>query len=128
LNPSSVATRRSVLVGGGFVTGLTIGFVDNFAFRGEVNPIMVVAMLLAATVVPGFIFGLRGWVAAATTWVCIPLVHVVKHLLDLPDTMHPNTYVSILVLAAFTFVVSAVGIGCGMFLRVITTEATNQRS
>ncbi len=42
---------------------------------------------------------------------------VVKHVLDLPDTLHPNTYASILYLAAFTLVVATVGTGCGVLVR-----------
>jgi asparagine N-glycosylation enzyme membrane subunit Stt3 len=59
-------------------------------------------MLLAVTTTAGALLGQRGWVAAAGTWVCVPLAHLVKHVLGLPDTVHPNTYASILLLAAFS--------------------------
>jgi hypothetical protein len=57
------------------------------------------------------------------------LAHVIKHVLGLPDTLHPNTYASILYLAAFTLVVATAGGGCGVFMRSLATGrvARNQR-
>lgn len=107
------AGRWPVLVGVGFAAGAAIAAVDNFAFGGEASPILIVAMLLAATGAAGVLWGRRAWVAAAVTWACIPLPHVLKHVLGLPDTPHPNTYASILMLAAFTLVVAAIGTGWG---------------
>src|SRR5262245_58837713 len=82
--------------------GLAIEYVDNFAFEGEVSPIVIVGMLLAAAATAGGIWGRKSWLTAATAWMCVPLVHLVKHVLGLPDTLHPNTYTSILMLAGFT--------------------------
>jgi hypothetical protein len=45
------------------------------------------------------------------------LVHLVKRTLNLPDTLHPNIYVSILMLAGFSLVVATIGTGCGMLAR-----------
>jgi hypothetical protein len=104
-------------LGAGLVAGAAIVFVDNWAFEGEVSPIIIVAMLLAATAMAGAIWGRDGWMTAAVTWACVPLAHVVKHVLGLPDTLHPNTYTSILYLAAFTLVVAIGGAGCGVLVR-----------
>ena len=106
-----------MLVGAGVAAGAAIAAVDNFGSRGEVSPIVVVLLLLAATAAFGFFWGLRGWAAAATAWLCVPSSHLLKHVLGLPDTLHPNTYVSILMLAAFSLVVSAAGIASGALLR-----------
>ncbi len=84
----------------GLAGGAVLVYVDCFAFEGEVSPIIIVALLLAATAMAGAMWGRSGWIAAAVTWVCLPLTHLVKHVLDLPDTLHPNTYTSILFLAA----------------------------
>lgn len=89
-------------------------YVDNFAFEGEVSPIVIVAMLLAVTVAVGAAWGRRGWVAAAVAWACVPVAHLVKHVLGLADTLHPNTYASILLLAAFTLLVAILGTGLGV--------------
>jgi len=54
------------------------------------------------------------------------LAHLVKHVLGLPDTLHPNTYTSILYLAAFTLVVATVGTGSGVLLRRLATGAVRR--
>ena len=100
----------------GLGTGLAIAAVDSFAFGGEVSPIVIVILLVATTAAFGGIWGRGGWTAAVATWLCVPLAHVVKHVLGLPDTLHPNTYTSILMLAAFTLVVTTIGTGAGILL------------
>jgi hypothetical protein len=118
---STIAKNRSpLLVGIGFVAGVAIVAVDNFASGGEVSPIVIVAMLFAVTATAGWIWGWRGWRASVVVWLCVPLAHLVKHMLSLPDTLQPNTYTSILMLAAFTFAVSTIGTGCGVLLRKLT--------
>lgn len=98
----------------GLGAGIAIAAVDNFASGGEVSPILVLVLLVAATTTYGAIWGRGGCAAAVATWMCVPLAHVVKHVLGLPDTLHPNTYTSILMLAAFTLAVTTVGIGAGV--------------
>ena len=100
----------------GLGTGLAIAAVDSFAFGGEVSPIVIVILLVATTAAFGGIWGRGGWTAAVATWLCVPLAHVVKHVLGLPDTLHPNTYTSILMLAAFTLVITTIGTGAGILL------------
>ena len=117
-------SRLLLLIGFGFVGGAAIAAVDNFAFEGEVSPIVIVALLLTVTAGVGRIWGWRGWPSSVVAWLCIPMAHVIKHMLDLPDTLHPNTYTSILMLAAFTFVIAAIGTGCGVLLRRLTTNSS----
>ncbi|MCX5767455.1 MAG: hypothetical protein NTZ43_09570 [Gemmatimonadetes bacterium] len=100
----------------GFGTGIAIACVDNFAFGGEVSPIVIVALLSATTATFGGAWGRAGWPTALAAWVCVPLAHLVKHVLGLPDTLHPNTYTSILLLAAFTLVIATLGTGAGMLM------------
>jgi hypothetical protein len=111
--PSSVSIR----VGIGVIVGAGIAAVDNFAFGGEVSPIVIVGMLLVFGAAVGMIWGGRAAVAAAIAWVWLPMAHVLKHLLRLPDTIHPNNYASLLKLGAFTFVVTAIGLGFGLAFR-----------
>ncbi len=66
-----------------------------------------------ATGLIGFVWRTRGWLASAVLWACIPVAHLIKHVFGLPDTIQPNTYSSILKLAAVTLVVAAAGTACG---------------
>jgi hypothetical protein len=109
--------KRPLLVGIGFAAGVVIATVDNFAFDGEVSPIVIIALLLVVTATAGAIWSR---IVSAIAWVCLPLAHLIKHILGLPDTLHPNTYASILMLAAFTLVVATIGTGCGILLRRLT--------
>lgn len=120
MNATDITLRWPVQAGVGLVAGAAIAAVDNFAFGGEVSPIVIVVMLLAATGIAGLAWDRRGWVAAAATWMCVPLAHLIKHVLGLPDTMQPNIYTSILMLAAFTLAVATIGTGCGILLRRLT--------
>ena len=108
-------------LGMGLVAGAAIVFVDNCAFDGEVSPIIIVVLLVATTATAGAIWGRSGWKAAAATWVCVPMAHFVKHVFGLPDTLHPNTYSSILYLAAFTLVIAMAGTASGFLVRRLAT-------
>ena len=110
----------------GLAVGAAIAAVDNFAFNGEVSPIVVVAILFAATITAGFLREKLGLATAAAIWICVPAVHLTKHILGLPDTLHPNTYPSILMLAVFSLVVVAAGTGCGLLIRRLVLKNSAQ--
>ena len=112
----NVRPRIAKLIGIGLITGIVISSVDNFAFGGEVSPIVIVILLLLTSTAFGAFFGWPGSIVILFTWVFIPLVHLVKHLFNLHDTINPNTFESILKLAIFTFVVASVGFGSGILL------------
>ena len=108
----------------GMLAGAGIAAVDNFAFAGEVSPILIVAILLLCSGLIGAIWGTRGFSVSAIVWAWLPMTHVGKQVFHLPDTLHPNTYFSILKLALFTFFVTAIGFGFGLLLhRVLRREA-----
>jgi len=113
-NLAQTLTARVVT---GLFAGAAIAAVDNFASGGEVSPIVIVALLLAAAGIAGALWGRRGWVAALLAGACVPSAHLARHLLDLPDTLHPNTYASILKLAAFSLAVAFIGLAGGVLLR-----------
>jgi hypothetical protein len=117
-------TRTAV----GIAAGAVVAYVDNVAFGGEISPVVIVAMLLAATAMFGLVWGGRGWLPAFSAWACIPLAHLVKHVLGLPDTLHPNTYASILLLAAFTLGVTLAGTGGGLVFRSLGTGTARSGS
>jgi hypothetical protein len=115
-----IATRSLV----GLLAGAAIVAVDNFAFEGEVSPVVIAAMLLVATLAMGIAWGRGAWAAGFITAACIPLAHLVKHVLGLPDTLHPNTYTSIAWLAVFTLVVATVGTSTGVILYRMGRESS----
>ena len=125
MDSTGLWSRWPVRLGAGLAAGAAIATVDSFAFEGEVSPIVIVAMLLAAAATAGVVWGRRGWVTAAAAWAWVPLAHLIKHVLGLPDTLQPDTYASILMLAAFTLAVALVGTGCGVLLRRVTTAAAD---
>ena len=113
----SVSTAWPGLLGVAVALGLTIAAVDNFALGGEVSPMIVVAMLLGATATVGVLGSRRAWAAALALWAWVPLAHLAKHVLGVPDTLHPNTYTSILKLGVFSLAVAMVGTAGGVLLR-----------
>jgi hypothetical protein len=100
----------------GLIAGLAIAWADNMAFNGEASPILIVAMLLAITCVAASVWGSGAWITAASAWLCLPMVHFIKRAAGWPDTLQPNTYTSILMLAAFTLVVAMLGTGAGLLI------------
>jgi hypothetical protein len=124
MSSTNIKNNLLLLLVVGFCAGVVIAAVDNFAFEGEVSPIVIVGMLFTATASFGAIWTWRGGLATVAAWACVPLAHVAKHVLGLPDTLQPNTYTSILLLAIFTFAVAVIGTGCGVLLRKLTTASS----
>ena len=123
-NRSETQTSSWLRFSVGMLAGAAIAAVDNFAFAGEVSPIVIVAVLLLCSGFIGAIWGTRGFSVSAIVWAWLPMAHVIKHVFHLPDTIHPNTYASILKLGLFAFFVTAIGFGFGLLLhRVLRREA-----
>ncbi len=112
-----VPPARTVVIGLAIAFGVAIAAVDNLALAGEVSPVVVVGMLLVATAIVGILSPRRAWLPALAVWVWVPLAHLVKHVLGLPDTLHPNTYASITMLGAFSLIVALIGMACGGLVR-----------
>lgn len=123
-----VPMKWSARFGLGLVAGLVMVFVDDFAFNGEVSPVVIVAMLVAIAATAAGIWGRHGWITTGGAWMLVPLAHLIKHVLSLPDTLHPNTYASILMLAAFTLAITALGTGVGMLMHRGSGRASHRRS
>jgi len=104
----------------GCVAGVSIAAVDEFAFRGEVSPIVIVALLLATTATTGAVWGRDGLLPCVAIWFWLPFAHAAKHALGVPDTIHPNTYFSILMLAIFSLGVSCIGFLVGLLFNKMT--------
>jgi uncharacterized membrane protein YedE/YeeE len=112
----------------GLAAGMLIVFVDNFAFHGEVSPIVIVAMLFSASACAGAIWGRRASACVALAWACLPSAHLIKQILGLPDTLHPNTYRSILYLALFSLSVAIGGLVFGVWARAARIRPASQAS
>ena len=101
----------------GAFAGVVIALVDNFASRGEISPIVIVT-LLAGCAFFGSMTGWRRTVAfCIALWAPIPGAHALRMVFGLPDTLHPNTGLSLLALAAFLFVVTLVACLAGNAVR-----------
>jgi hypothetical protein len=107
----------------GALVGMAIAAVDNFAFGGEVSPIVIVLLLATATCVFGAIWSRRGWISTLGTWICLPLIHLVKYVFGLPDTLHPNTFTSIAMLGMFSLAVACIGQLSGTLARGLIHRA-----
>jgi len=112
----------------GFAAGIVIAAIDNIAFNGEVSPVVIVVLLFAVSFTSGVLWGIRGWLMPAIAWICVPSVHLDKHIIGLPDTIHPNTYGSILMLAMFTLVIALAGISIAALVRKLVASAEDTGS
>lgn len=116
MNQANMRAGNSSAILIALVAGILIAAVDNFAFGGEVSPILIVLLLAMAAAALAFFFAKR-LLTTLALWMWVPAAHVVKHAAGLPDTVHPNTYPSIAMLGAFTLVVTLIGTAIGMALR-----------
>ena len=117
MNTEGFLRLRMTRISIGLVVGAAVSAIDHFASGGEVSPIVIVFLLLAASGAAGLIWGRGSWVVTAAVWVWLPCTHLVQHMLGLPDSLYPNTYTSILMLAVFSLVVITAGTGFGILLR-----------
>jgi hypothetical protein len=97
--------------------GITICLIDNYAMNGEISPIVIVLLLFSFVAALSAFNRNNVWLGTLLVWVWLPASHLVKHLFDLPDSIHPNTYHSILLLALFTLTVSVIGLLAGTGIR-----------
>lgn len=72
------------------LVGCGIAAVDNFVSGGEVSPIVMVGLLVVSCAVAGVVWGVRATLATVLIWIWLPMAHVIKHMLGLPDTL-PRT-------------------------------------
>ena len=103
----------------GLLIGLGLVYIDNYAFDGETSPIVIVGCLFVAVACVCAVWGAGAWIAALFAWAPVPAAHVLKHVLGMRDTLQPNTYTSIGLLAACTLAVATVGGALGLFGRII---------
>ena len=59
---TTMLSNWTARLGVGLGAGAAIVYVDNWTFGGEVSPIVIVALMLAATSMAGAIWGRSGWI------------------------------------------------------------------
>lgn len=101
----------------GLVAGLAIGAVDLYAAGGHVPPVVIVALHLVACGAIGGLWGWAAWPAAIAVAAPLPAVHAIRHALGWPDTISPNTWDSIVMMALFALAVCGAGLAAGAVLR-----------
>ena len=89
----------------------------------HINPVVIVALLLASSGAIGAVWSWRGWPGALAAAAPMPLMHMTKHLLGLPDTIQPNTLDTIVMMALFALAVAGAGLAGGAALRQAATDA-----
>ena len=99
------------------IIGLIISAVDNYAFGGEITPMVIILLLLLATSGMSVIVNTKAYLISIIIWFFLPAVHLIKHLCGLSDSIQPNTIKSILLLALFTFAISQIGFLIGRGIR-----------
>jgi hypothetical protein len=99
------------------VIGLFISALDNCAFGGEISPVIVIMLLFLFCAGMAFIVNTYAYLISIIIWIFLPLVHFINHLLGFTDSIQPNTYQSIFLLALVTFAVSQIGFVVGRIIR-----------
>jgi len=117
MNKASDRPKFLLRATAGLLIGAGLAYLDGYAFGGETSPIVVIACLLAAIACVAAAWGSDAWVTALLAWIMVPSVHVLKHARGVPDTIHPNTYMSIGYLVALTLAVAFVGGAVGLLVR-----------
>ena len=125
INKTSPRHRLLLQLTVGLLIGAGLVYLDGYAFGGETSPIVTIGCLLVATAGLSLTWGTGAWVAASIAWVLLPLGHVVKRVLGIPDTIQPNTYISIAGLAAVTLVAAIVGGGVGLLTRRLSGHSSD---
>ena len=81
----------------GLAAGLVVSAVDLYAAGGHVPPVVIVALPL-------------------------PAVHAFRHARGWPDTISPNTWDSIVMMALFALAVAGAGFAAGAVLRAAVAD------
>ncbi len=111
------------LYASGLGAGVGIAAVEAWAAGGHISPVVIVALLLASSGAIGAVWSWRGWPGAVSAAAApMPLMHMTKHLLGLPDTIQPNTLDTIVMMALFALAVAGAGLAGGAALRQAATD------
>lgn len=117
-----MGTGRAGAVRAGLVAGLVISAVDLYAAGGHIPPVVIVALQILASAALGAAWGWAAWPAAIAVAAPLPAVHAIRHGLGWPDTITPNTWDSIVMMALFALAVAGAGFAAGAVLKAAVTD------
>lgn len=106
----------------GLVAGLAISAVELYAAGGHVPPVVIVALQIAASAAIGGLWGWSAWPGAIAVAAPMPAVHAIRHALGWPDTISPNTWDAIVMMALFAVAVAGAGFAAGAVLRAAIAD------
>ena len=106
----------------GLAAGLVVSAVDLYAAGGHVPPVVIVALQVIASGALGALWGGAGWAGAIAVALPLPAVHAIRHARGWPDTISPNTWDSIVMMALFALAVAGAGFAAGAVLRAAVAD------
>jgi len=105
------------LYGLSIVLGLLTAVADVAAPWGDDTAKVILLLLVAFASLVGFLRPIRPWCWAILIGIWLPLIHLVRHAFGLTDPSHPNTYLSIFILALISLAACLLGAYGGAFVR-----------
>lgn len=108
--------RESLCYASSIVLSGTIAYLDATS-RSDDAAIVIIALWILAGGVLGAMGPFKPWRWALVVALGVPTVHLIRHVLGLPDNMHPNTYLSILLISGIALCATLAGAYSGAFVR-----------
>ena len=94
----------------------TIAYLDA-VFKSDDAPMVILALWILAGGALGIMGPFKPWRWAVVVALGVPAIHLIRHALGLPDNIHPNTYVSILLVGVVGLCAVLAGAYGGAFAR-----------
>lgn len=107
----------------GVAAGVAVAAIETWG-GGAVRPVVLVALLMAASLGLGLRWGWAGWPGALGAALPVPGLHVAKHVLGLPDFIQPDTYDALVMMALFDVALCGAGLAAGAVLRTALADET----
>jgi hypothetical protein len=106
----------------GVLSGLLVAWLDVRAPWGDDSAKVVLLLWVAVTGPLGYLRPRRPWRWALVVGPWLPLTHLARHVLGMPDMIHPNTYATILLLFPVSVAACSLGAYGGALLRRVALE------
>jgi hypothetical protein len=99
------------------ISGLVIAALDRASFFGDDSAQFTVFLWLLASGLLGFTRPRRPWLWAVLIGPWLSLTNLVRHVLGLPGSVHPDTYTTILLLLPLSLAICSLGAYGGALAR-----------